>query len=441
MLPDASNYGLRNGWFSFHWTVVATPGASYAIAAALMSLLLLDRWRVERTGTALALSTLVALSMFLFRVHVFLLFIPAWIATAMFCGVPPGMGNVRLAAWLMVALLASAIASMLTVGHLADAGFGFWRFSGVALEPFLISVHSAQEPTGYTGLYAHLVDRLPPLLSLAAGVALAFAAALGAFLVALPATMAVAWRLRRLQPLDAFPGFLLYAWLLLMLFAPVPWHGDATELIHRPFVLVYAAAGVWTLCLLPRIVNMHAAAAQRLWPATLAAAVLALPGIAAIAKEMVQPKFDWGRTDASARVPPGLVEAAAFLRDHARVGDVFAVAGLTATYGPFDLSTQLCALSGVPAYLSRPYFEMVKDEARKRVVAGRLAALGEVNRLENQAHALQALQRMRVQWYVVPDGQGPRWDPGRSRAAFTGLTITLYAAHAAPGSALVRDHQ
>jgi hypothetical protein len=124
-------------------------------------------------------------------------------------------------------------------------------------------------------------------------------------------------------------------------------------------------------------------------------------------------------------VPPGLVEAAAFLRQKAVVGDIYAVAGLSADYATFDLSTQLCSLSGMPAYLSRPYFEMTKDGPRKELVKQRLAALQQVDRHTDYAAAMRALKALKVQWYVVT-GEGPLWDPSRQRATFSERTVSLY---------------
>ena len=429
LAPDASNYGLRNGLFSFHWTLMAHPGATYALGAAFLSLALLDRWSTERVRATLIASGLLALSILLFRAHIFLLYLPAWLATVAVCTVRDS-GRRRRAAWLMIAGLgAGAIMASLVLAHLAGSDSAFWRFGAVALPDFLAIVHTAQEPTAYDRVYRDLVITSPPALALTAGIALAIVAALGAWLILLPASALLAAKARALKPVDSCCGYLFFCWLLLMLFAPRPWHGEVTDLIHRPFVLLYAACAIWTVCLLLRVLATRAAPARRLWPALLAAALLALPAIVAGgAEKMARPKFRWGEFDAAAPVPSGLVEAAAFLRRQAAVGDIFAAAGLSAGNATFDLSTQLCALSGMPAYLSRPHFEMIKEAPRKAVAAARLAALAEVDRLTDYAQAMQSLQRLRVQWYVVAGEKGPRWDPQRRRAAFSAGNVALYAA-------------
>jgi hypothetical protein len=409
LVPDASNYALRNGWFSFHWTLFAHAGAAYALGAAFLSLAL-----VGGSRRALAASALLALSTLLFRAHVFILLAPVWVATAAVCHAGAAR---RRTAWLMLALLvAGAGAASLAVGALAEAGF--WRIrAGSALVDFLLYVHTDHEPTAYTGVYESLRLLDQPALQLAAGVALAFAAALGAFLPALPAAALVAGRRQALQPIDAACGYLAACWLLLMLFAPTPWHGDPSDLIHRPFVLLYGACVIWTACFLIRAFD------GRSWRALLVASLVALPWIFVAAGPMAQPKFRWSEFDAAVRLPPGLVEAAEFMRRNSAPGDTFAAAGLRLAYQTFDLSTQLVALSGVPAYLSRPHFEMIKDAPRKALAARRLEALQELESL-GYDEAMRRLRSLNVTWYVVAGGPLPGWDPGR--AAFRSGTVALY---------------
>jgi hypothetical protein len=201
MLPDTSNYGLRNGWFSFHFTLLAHAGATYALGAAFVSLAFLDRWSTERSRAALVLSGLLAASMLLFRAHIFVLYLPAWIAAAAVCSMRSHDGR-RKAAWLMIGSLAvGAAAASMVLGHLTERGY--WRFAGPALGKFLTIVHTAQEPTAYTDVYADLASLEEPGFTLIAGIALAVAAALGAFVLLLPAAARLAGTAGVLKPIDA----------------------------------------------------------------------------------------------------------------------------------------------------------------------------------------------------------------------------------------------
>ena len=129
----------------------------------------------------------------------------------------------------------------------------------------------------------------------------------------------------------------------------------------------------------------------------------------------------------TSRIPPGLIESAAFMRKHAAAGDVFGVAGLTAAYATFDLSMELCALSGMPAYLSRPSIEMMKGARRRRIARDRLEAMQAADAAPDYGAAMKLLRAIDVRWYVVTDGRGPRWDPAREHAVFAAGDVALYS--------------
>jgi hypothetical protein len=401
ILPDASNYGLRNGWFSFHWNLFAHAGATYALGAAFLSLALLER-RNFAASAALAAAAL------FFRFHIFVLLAPAWLAAAVACSIADPARR-RRAGWLMIALLGGGAGAL----SLALMHLNFWRAGEPALAHFLVFVHTAHEPTAYTGWFAALQMYDSDVLTLGAGVGLTLVAALGAFLVLLPAAALVARERGALRPIDAAIAYLAFCWVLLLLFAPTPWHGDPSDLIHRPLVLLYAACAVWTLCLAIRMVR------RPLWPALAALAVVALPAVSLMAGPMSKPKFAWGVQDDGVRITPGLAEAAAYLRSHALPGVIYVASGLSADYATFDISTQLCSMSGVPAFLSRPYFERIKDGPRKALVEERFAAV-------KDPATPEALRQVGVQWYVVTGEKGPRWDPARAAATFKAGQVSLY---------------
>lgn len=437
ILPDASSYGLRNGLFSFHWFVLSHPGGPYALGAAFLSVAFLDRWSEHASRAALAASALLALAMVVLRAQLFVLFVPAWLAAAAFCRAARTPRKHLAAILLAQGLLAAAVGTSLLLSHLARTYPAFWRFRDPEIEKFLTIVHTWQEPTGYPGLYLHLATLGDTAFTVTAGIVLTFVAALGVFALFLPGAMALAGRFRALRPIDALPAYLALCWLLLMFYAPVPWFGDPSNLIVQPFVLLYAVAAVWTLCLVVRMLPRPPVSRMR--PAFLAAALLALPMIMSWTGSAAQPKFRWGQEGAAARVEAGLAEAAAFLRKQARVGDIFAVAGQSRDYVLLDLATKLCSMSGLPTYLSRPHMEMLKEDARKRIVATRLAELEDLAALTDYGEALRTLRRLDVQWYVVAGEAGPRWDRGRRRATFSAGEIALYAARTPSSGAAFHD--
>jgi hypothetical protein len=80
LMPDASKYGMRNGFFSFHWNLLVSPTTGYALGTALLAVVFLHRWVATRSQIAFAWSAALVGATFLFRAHVFILLFPAWVA-------------------------------------------------------------------------------------------------------------------------------------------------------------------------------------------------------------------------------------------------------------------------------------------------------------------------------------------------------------------------
>src|SRR5207245_9521707 len=220
-------------------------------------------------------------------------------------------------------------------------------------EVVLDALHAWQEPTAYTGLYRALLDEHGALFGVIAGILLVYLACLGALVILYPLAVWLAHRARALRAIDAFPAFVLAAYLAVMLTAPIDKHRDSTEFTVRPFVLVYAAVAVWTVCLLCRAFAARwPQRAQQAWRAVLGASLLAVPLVWHDTLARRLPRFDWGWAFYPTRIEPGLAGAGKYLRAHGRPGQVFAVRGLELKWAATDPAVQLVSLSGMPAYLS-----------------------------------------------------------------------------------------
>jgi hypothetical protein len=415
LLPDASTYGLRNGFLSFHFHMVMTPGAGYVIGVFLASAAVLRRWAPGASPRPLLASAALALGALWFRVHVFAIGFPAWLATA--------------------ALATRAVRAR----PLLFAGSGLLAFllfvmafyaatdSDFALPVFLEAVHEWQEPTAYGGSYAALRTERGNL-AVVVGISLVYLACLGALVVLYPLAVWLAHRARALQAIDVFPAFLIVAYLAMMLTAPIDKHRDSTEFTVRPFVLVYAAVAVWTVCLLCRAFELRwPQHAQQVWHALLGASLLGVAlawhGTPAIGL----PKFDWGWNFYPKRIDAGLTQAARYLREHGRPGQVFAVRGLRLAWAPTDPAIQLISLSGMPAYLSYSDAHTMEGLSRGKVALERYAELARLDRAPSAAAALDELRRLGIAWYVVTGWSGPPWDREWRQARFFEGNVAIYA--------------
>jgi membrane protein CcdC involved in cytochrome C biogenesis len=417
LVPDPSNYGLRNGFLGFHWHMLATPGASYVIGVLLVCAALLRRWSPGSSVRPLLGSAVLVTGSVLFRVHVFAIGVPAWLVTAVLAMRPVRERKLLFYGVAFLGFLLFVIA------------FYAATDSDVALEIFLAAIHNVQEPTAYRGWYAALLEAQGPVVAIPVGILLVYAACLGIFVVLYPITVFVVRRLGIIQRFDAFPAFVIVTYLLLMLTAPIAQHRDSTELTVRPFVLVYAVIAVWTVAMLVRAcAHRWEDGDERSWRVLVAASLLAVPLVWPQTGAMGRlPKFFWGWQYYTYKVEPGLTEAAAFLRKHSRPGEVFAMRGLRLGWAATDHGIQVTSLSGMPAYFSYAIAHTLEGGERGKAALQRFGELARIDRAESAARAIEELRRLRVSWYVVIGREGPPWDRERRHAVFVEQRAAVYA--------------
>lgn len=413
LVPDASTYGLRNGFLSFHFHMAATPGADYVIGVFLLCAAVLQRWVPGGTPRPLVASALLAVGAFWFRIQVFAAGFPAWLAAAALAAPAVRARKVLFSSAGLLAFLLFVIA------------FYAATDSGYALPVFLEVVHDRQEPTAYPGVYLQMRDTP---YGIPAGILLMFAACLGAFVVLYPLAVWLAHRARALRVSDSFPGFVLAAYLAVMLTAPIDKYRDSTEFTVRPFVLVYAAVAVWTACLLCRaFASRWPQRAPHGWRALLGASLLGVALAWHGAPAMGLPKFEWGWDYYPKRIHAGLTQAGRYLREHGRAGQVFAVRGLQLGWAVTDPAIQLVSLSGMPAYLSYISAHTIEAPQREKVALERYAVLARLDRAPSAPAALEELRRLGIAWYVTTGWSGPPWDPDWRQATFVERNVAIYA--------------
>ncbi|HEX7052602.1 MAG TPA: hypothetical protein VF211_01555 [Burkholderiales bacterium] len=413
VLPDAASYGLMNRAFGYYWLMLQVPGGAYATAACLVSLALWLRWRETGARRLLVASAALVLACLFIRVHVFLLAFPAWlVATAL--AVP------ALAARRATVLAGAAVALALFV-------LGYYALvpgATPALAQFLHVIHDVHPALPLPFGYAQLVRDYGAAAGLVGGTLLVLPAALGVFLLLYPASLLLLRRVRPLRLADALPALVLCVFLLLVIAAPVAPNGDPTEFGHRPFVLVYAVFAIWTAAGLASWLGTLRRARAWAW------GIAGLACLGAWAALFTSPDARW---DEYFWLEPGVPQAGHYIRARSAPGDVLAVQGLETRRVASDPAIQLVALSGVPAYLSRPFIHATRGGAAKRTAEARYAELERIAAEPTMQAALERAGELGIRWYVVPGSSGPRWDAGRRHAAFVAGRIAVYRAERGSG--------
>lgn len=412
LLPDAASYGLHNRLFGYYWYVIAVPTASYSVGVALVAIAFLRRWSATRDPRALLASATLVAGLAFIRVHIFALLLPAWLACA--------------------ALSTRVVQRRVLVfvsGALALFGAFVWAFYHVfpdaphALGMFLEYTHTRQLPTAYRGLYAGLMALYGAHVAVPVGVLLVLASTLGIFGIFYPISVLLARRTRRLELIDLVPLALLVCYLLLILTAPIPAHGDSTEFTQRPFVLVYAVFGVWTAAGFAGWLALKGGLRQRrVWLPLLIAAAFTVMWVL----RYTVADWRWAQTYI---VAEGLPQAATYVRSRSQPGELLATQGLDTVLVTTDLAIQLVGMTGVPAYLSRPFIHISAGGPNAQIVLQRYVALRAVERETSAEAALARLRALGIRWYVVAesDRSGPRWDPERRRAALVDRMVAVYS--------------
>lgn len=237
-LPDASSYGLRNGWFGYHWLQQIGSAGMYGVASATAALLFLLAARRNRAWTSLAAAFAFGCGTFLFKAQVCVVVAPLLAAWFVLC-------HPRFAPWrrgvLLLALVALALGGIVAANHLhlgprIEASREFFRNYGGFV--------AAQSAPGF--LRWAVEGGTGGTIRDVAIVGLVVLATFGALAGVLPLLSVWAWRRGKLQAADLVPWLAVAVYVLVLVglndgtIWVHPW-----ELLHRPFVWTYFVVLTW----------------------------------------------------------------------------------------------------------------------------------------------------------------------------------------------------
>lgn len=404
-IPDAAAYGLKQGFFSFHWMMETSPGTLYALPTGLAAIGILAEWSRRGGIGRLALALCLLAGTFLLRAHIFMWLVVPF-AVVVVAGLPAPLRRFR---WHLIAAGTFGLPfALLWIGREEVKTLGHSLF----ILRFIETVHTQLGPTNYDGLYAYLMQLLGPFGALPFGLVLALGGMAGIWLLTFLAGFSIAFWRQKIEEIDWLPAAVLFYACVMMTLAPTPFHGDFTDFRQRAFVLIYVLMIVWTAKFVLSL--------TRLAITPVVASVAAILALIPAAWWMPSAKISrvvWGTPYDNMEITPGVIAAARWIQQEGRRGDSIAVANTSTEEKLFDIPTVLMGISGVPAYVSRPGLFLLSGPPRSETVKTRLAELNEIHAMNNPQEAHDRLLRDGIGFYVTLKTNMPAWDREGSTAS------------------------
>jgi hypothetical protein len=408
LIPDASTYGMQNGFFGFHWMLQISAGSSYAVATAMIVFGLLKIASDARRVAPLLIATGLVAAIAALRAQLFIVMALAWIPLFLAAWRPRRQ-------WLRLA----AAMAIIFVGLIGVIGAEY-----IPLAPHFISGHNNAIEffqlidnlgSSYNGLFQKLSVGQGPSATKALGLAFLMFTAFGPLIPIYFGIIAFRLILRRgnMRIIDFFPAAVLVAYCLVILVFPASNTADNTEFLHRPFVLVYAVLAVWIGAWLAAFLwDQVDGVGQRALASSGLASILILlavpwmlgPGI------QVDPQ-PWAQRFPLTRIPAGLATGADFIRRNAKPGDIV----LSSNLDPWSINA---ALTERPAFVSLS--EPLKLSDHSKLLANRTDIFWAIRTSSEFGEISRIAKLNGIDWYLLRQGEEGFWtDSILSQAVFT----------------------
>ncbi len=401
-LPDASTYGFRNGFFSFHWLLVTAPGTGYAIGIVLTTCSLLYISHVERQGFVLFLAIATLIAVLFFRIHIFFLFLPSIAATIVFEN--ESFKHYRRGIFFTVIGL-SAISSLILL--LSPSAQSSWlEYSHVS--DFLRFIHLNQDPTGYSDIANWITTHIAPFFAMVLGLVFVPVIALGALILVYPAVSVFCKTRSGLSYLDTLPIFLFISFIAMILITPSIPSGDITDLKHRSFPLLYVVFLLWSIVSISRFFLDRLERYSAFLKPVVLAFMVGVVGISFIRTTPPWfPIFGWGKSYYGLPVEKDLVSAALFVRARRGPTDVVALLPTEPKSALSDRGTIFASLADTPIFLARYPIQRLHGKRRASIADGRMKLLNAIDLSDHNCDSFRMLARHGITWLVTYDVAKP----------------------------------
>lgn len=135
----------------------------------------------------------------------------------------------------------------------------------------------------------------------------------------------------------------------------------------------------------------------------------------------------WGRDFYAPHVERGIPQAAAYIRDHARPGDVMAIGGGGADPKLSGPAIELVSMTDLPSYVGRvDQASTTRGSSIAALIKSRAADIAAVDKAPDRSVAFARLRARAIEWYVMLAPTLPAWDESGAKATFQAGLVYVY---------------
>ena len=412
LFPDPSTYVLKNRFLSFAWLMQVSPGSTYAVALALLALIVIasaDRWP-DRRGFAASAALVGAAAAF--RVHI--AFLAGSMLLLLVC-----LTWRPVLTWRRIAIVFATL--------LAAAG-ALVSLESVALAPHFLTGRShpllflrlVNGMADVPSTYATWTNNRSDAVAFVIGYAMLLVSACGLMIPALVVVLLSGMLGKAGYRVLLFSIALVLAHVAIILFVPTAASGDLSDLGHRPFVLIYAVAAASVGAAGGRLLDGWSKRAYgNDWPGLAVLCGVMMAGSLVPLKMGADLQQRYGSRFSLIPIRAEDFEAGRFVRRHSSPGDYV----LAADNDPLAV---FVAVAERTAWLSRRELYQQLSGATGALAAERAAAHDALAPLTFEQ--LQSFGRSRgLRWYVANTPASQRWPAAvTGRCAYCGGGIQVY---------------
>lgn len=393
-LPDASMYGLKNGYFAFYWLLAVAPGGGYALGLSFVALAFF--WlSIRRPGDfyLVYIGFVITLLAAFFRIHVAIPLIFLYVGLITF--------SIRLSllsrVLLVLGLLLTLFCTLLFFEKITFAPHFFTgQQDGIK---YIEAVHLAV-PTAYEGAFGKVMLQEGTFWRALVGYGLMLVAQHGLLLITPFFGLFAFFRDRKNWPLFAVPLGLIVIHSAITFLFPTPSHGDITEWSHRSFILLHAVLVIFLVaCVAQSSVFKKLIFFSARHPTYRNILIIFFIPIALWApikfgKNLQYGTLRDGPTACATKVSEDIFNASNFIKERSSAGDIILV-----TDG--DPSALLTSLTGLQAYVSRDALYQKVGGVGKSLSTTRIAEVMSLKNIPDYDSLRNFGYKSNVRWVVV----------------------------------------